>query len=540
MGLLDRFIFKVATESWELDAILRLNYKTFVEEIPQHHPNDEKKLVDKFHQNNTYIICVNEEEKELAGMIAFRGRRPFSLDAKLENLDSYLPKDRSLCEIRLLAVEEKYRYTRISQGLIATLVQYAIDQGHDLAVISGTLRQVKLYGFLGFVPFGPVVGTKEAPYQPMYLTLEAYKELKTRSRSFAKKTPELANDDTLAFNFLPGPVDYSRPVGEVLHQKPCSHRAHHFIQDFEKLRQQLCRLANAKKVQVLMGPGTLANDAIAGQLARLQQPGLVLVNGEFGRRLVKNAQGARLDFNTVEVAEGATFQRADLEQALQKFPDAAWIWSVHCETSTGVLNDLDLYKSICTEHQLKLCLDGMSSLGTIPVDLTDVYLASASSGKGLASLSGLSMVFYHHQILPAPNALPCVLDLGVYEAQNGIPYTIQSHLVHALLTALDTHDWPSRFETIRNWSQTIRKKLRAIDARILAPESCAMPSVVTIVVPKKYSSEVLGNRLKQKGVLVSYRSRYLLERNWIQACMMGAEHIPSEKLVRLLKEELDR
>jgi len=540
MGLLDHFIFKVATESWELDAVLRLNYKTFVEEIPQHHPNDERKLVDKFHKENTYIICVNEEEKELAGMIAFRGKRPFSLDEKLEDLDSYLPKGRSLCEIRLLAVEEKYRYTRISQGLIATLVQYAIDQGHDLAVISGTLRQIKLYGFLGFVPFGPVVGTKEAPYQPMYLTLEAYKELKTRSRAFAKKGPELSNDDTLAFNFLPGPVDYSKPVGEVLQQKPRSHRAPDFIRDFNTLRKQLCTLSKAKKVQIMMGTGTLANDAIAGQLAQLKQPGLILVNGEFGRRLIKNAHGAKLLFNTVEIDEGTTFQRADLEQALQQFPETGWIWGVHCETSTGVLNNLDLYRSVCKKHQLKLCLDCISSLGTIPLDLTGVYLASASSGKGLASLSGLSMVFYHHTIKPSPNALPCALDLGVYETQNGIPYTIQSNLVYALLMALNTHNWSNRFETIQKWSQNIRKKLEAINAQILAPESCAMPSVVTIVIPKKYSSEEIGNRLKQKGILVSYRSRYLLKRNWIQACMMGAEHISPEKLVRLLQEELNQ
>ncbi|HRE06968.1 MAG TPA: hypothetical protein PKX00_15250 [Opitutaceae bacterium] len=28
--------FKLATEAWEFEAIHRLNYRTFVEEIPQH------------------------------------------------------------------------------------------------------------------------------------------------------------------------------------------------------------------------------------------------------------------------------------------------------------------------------------------------------------------------------------------------------------------------------------------------------------------------------------------------------------------------
>ena len=122
MGLLDEFVFKVASQPWEIEAIHALNYKTFVEEIHQHAPNCDKKLVDKLHEENTYIICVNEAEGELAGMIAFRDKRPFSLDQKLENLDLHLPAGRSLCEIRLLAVEERFRYSRISQGLIATLL----------------------------------------------------------------------------------------------------------------------------------------------------------------------------------------------------------------------------------------------------------------------------------------------------------------------------------------------------------------------------------------------------------------------------------
>ena len=75
---------KVATEAWEFEQIHRLNYQTFVEEIPQHPPNPEKKLVDKFHQENTYLICLYR--LQVVGMVAVRDRRPFSLDAKLDSL----------------------------------------------------------------------------------------------------------------------------------------------------------------------------------------------------------------------------------------------------------------------------------------------------------------------------------------------------------------------------------------------------------------------------------------------------------------------
>lgn len=540
MGALDGFIFKIAAAPWEIEAVHALNYKTFVEEIPQHEPNREKKLADKFHEENTYIVCVHEEQRLLAGMIAFRDKRPFSLDKKLENLDSYLPQGRSLCEIRLLAVEEEYRYTRISQGLIAQLVQHAIDCGHDLAVISGTIRQVKLYKYLGFIPFGPVVGSEEAQYQPMYLTLEAYQDLKGRSRSFAKDTPELANDDTLLFNFLPGPVDLSKQVGEVYGGKPCSHRGETFVRDFQKVRELLCDLVNAAQVEILMGPGTLANDAIAAQLSLLCKTGLILVSGEFGRRLVRNANGAKLFFHTLEVPEGQTFEREQIEKMLKAHPDIEWIWGTHCETSTGVLNDLEMYKEVCAQHGIKLCMDCISSIGTVPVNLSGVYLASGTSGKGLASIAGLCMVFHNHDLAPSPDDLPCSLDLGIYQASAGIPFTIQSNLIYALLAALKSHDWEKRFEDVRGWSRSIRRKLAEIDVPILAPDSCAMPAVVTIALPPIHSSVAIGDTLKKHGVLISYRSNYLLERNWIQACMMGAEHKPAEKFVRLLKKELNR
>src|SRR5882672_7008769 len=92
--------FKIASEDWELEAIHRLNYKTFVEEIPQHARNPEQRLVDKFHAENTYAICLHGER--LVGMVTGRGARPFSLDQKLPDLDVYLPGERKVLEVRLL------------------------------------------------------------------------------------------------------------------------------------------------------------------------------------------------------------------------------------------------------------------------------------------------------------------------------------------------------------------------------------------------------------------------------------------------------
>src|SRR5678816_2136774 len=229
-------VFKTASEDWEFEGIHRLNYKTFVEEIPQHKASPTQRLVDKFHDENTYLICLSG--RKLAGMLAVRGARPFSLDQKLDKLDSYLPAGRKLCEIRLLAVEKKFRGAQVLQGILALLWQHGIEKSYDLAVISGTPRQFRLYRHLGFIPFGPVVGTGEAQFQPMYVTLETFE---STAREFLRSSPSRSFQPS-AVNFLPGPVAIRREVRRAFEQAPESHRAEAFIKDFHATRKILCEL----------------------------------------------------------------------------------------------------------------------------------------------------------------------------------------------------------------------------------------------------------------------------------------------------------
>jgi len=161
---------KIAAERWEFDAIHRLNYQTFVEEIPQHPPHPSGRLVDRFHGENTYLICVSR--KTLLGMVAVRGTRPFSLDLKIPDLDAYLPPGRRPCELRLLAVDKQHRAGRLLHRLLGAVWRYCTEQGYEVALISGTTRQLALYRHLGFVPFAAPVGSAEALFQPMMASLE--------------------------------------------------------------------------------------------------------------------------------------------------------------------------------------------------------------------------------------------------------------------------------------------------------------------------------------------------------------------------------
>ncbi|HVG23408.1 MAG TPA: GNAT family N-acetyltransferase, partial [Thermoanaerobaculia bacterium] len=411
--------FRVARGERELEQLHALHYRAFVEEIPQHPRNDTRMHVDRFHDENVYVVAV--EGETVVGSLALRTHRPFSLDQKLPDLDAHLPPNRRLCEVRLLNILPEHRRGGVLPGLLSALSDWAESARIDAAVISATTRQLRLYSRLGFEPFGPLVGSPDAPFQPMFLTIEKFRE---RARELAALPPAIAGE---AVNLTSGPVAIHPDVAAAFHTSPLSHRAPQFDDELRAVKTRLCAMTNAPRVAVLLGSGTLANDVVAAQLTALRGRGVVLSNGEFGERLADHARRAGLDFEHRRAAWGAPLDTRSLEPF-------AWAWLTACETSTGVMNDI-------AASGVRVALDCVSAIGAVPVDLSKVWLASGASGKALASYPGLSFVF-HQEVMKTSG--PRYLDLELYAGDN-VPFTHSSNLVRALNAALARVDWPSRY-----------------------------------------------------------------------------------------------
>jgi aspartate aminotransferase-like enzyme/GNAT superfamily N-acetyltransferase len=505
----ERLVFKKASEPCELDEVHRLNYRTFVQEIPQHETDPRAMLVDRYHEQNTYFICL--DRRRLVGMVALRGERPLSLEEKLDGLEQCIPPGKAPCEIRLLAVDPAYRDGRVFRGLVRLLVEEARQRGYDLFLISGLIRRQRLYESLGFVSFGPTVGTPEVPFQPMVCSVG------TLAASINRPLPGLPAPGEL--NLSTGPVTIGTHVSQALAGPAVPHRSGLFSSQLARVKSQLTALANARRVEIVVGTGTLANDIVAGQLSLLGQHGLVLSNGEFGDRLLDHARRHRLEHAALRVSWGERIEPSHVAHALDRQPRPAWLWAVHCETSTGHQNDLHELRQLCSLRDVRLCLDCVSSLGAIPVDLDGVWLATGVSGKALGAFPGLAFVFYIHDVEPAPDVLPRYLDLGLYRVGNGVPFTSSSNLLAALGTALFAYDSPRRLERIAACSRVLVDLLRAAGIRSLAEAENPPPFVFTLPCPRRVRSEELGRAMEDLGFQIGYLSGYLRERNWVQLCV---------------------
>jgi aspartate aminotransferase-like enzyme len=257
-------------------------------------------------------------------------------------------------------------------------------------------------------------------------------------------------------------------------------------------------------VALFQGSGTLANEVLAGAL---DGPGLVLVNGEFGARIANQARAWDIPVRTLEWPWGTAW---DLDAIARELNDARWIWGVHLETSTGLLNDFGSLRDLARERGVKLCLDCVSSVGAVPVNLDGVWLASGVSGKALGSYAGVAFVFASE--IPPPRKVPTYLDLRQALLTEGPRFTFGSPLMKALEAALDCQ------RDYAPLGKMVRRKLHEIEAQPLVDGPLAAPVVTTFVPPKPGFIE----SCLALGYSIGGESGYLRRRGLVQIATMGA------------------
>lgn len=317
-------------------------------------------------------------------------------------------------------------------------------------------------------------------------------------------------------NFLPGPVAISAEVQAAFATPPVWHRSDAFLEYYNHSRQQLKDIGKSKYIVLLMGSGTMANAVVAQEIKKLPARGLILANGEFGERLVRQARQAGLDFDVYATEWGQRFCPEAIKKLLI---DKGWLWLVQCETSTGTVNLETWLTQYCQKHSIKLCLDSISAAGCMEVDFSHAYLASSTSGKGFESYAGIAMVFYNHE--------PEFVDMGhaysdlfTYHKVESPPFTFSSNLLFALHTALNHTDYKAKYT--HNYVHSEKLKQWLCNHNLVTPLVGAQQAdhVWSIALDSNESSSKIGEALEQRGITLHYKNHYLQNNNWLQLTLM--------------------
>lgn len=316
----------------------------------------------------------------------------------------------------------------------------------------------------------------------------------------------------------PGPLTTTMATKEcMLHDWGSRDAA--FIATNQRMRDELVKIPGIQDTHVcvpLQGSGTFVVEAAIGTLLPRDGKALVLINGAYGKRMVKIIEYMGRDYVTLETAEDTPPAIADLDALLAGDKDITHVLAVHCETTAGILNPIKEIADTVKKHDRRLIIDAMSAFGAIPLDGKDVYFDAvlASSNKCLESIPGMGFALIRQSALEQCKGNAHALTLDLYdqwvtmEANKQWRFTPPIHVIVSFEKAIEQYNeaggQPARYERYSNNCKILIEGMRAMGFETLLPDDLQAPIIVTFKMPAdpKFDFDAFYNSLKDKGFII--------------------------------------
>jgi 2-aminoethylphosphonate-pyruvate transaminase len=320
------------------------------------------------------------------------------------------------------------------------------------------------------------------------------------------------------FLLTPGPLTTSRATKEAM-LRDWGPRDGAFVAMNARVRRRLLELVHGDGSHVcvpLQGSGTFIVEAMIGTLLPPRGKLLVLVNGAYGRRIVRMCEYYRRAFEAVETAEDQPADPAALEARLARDPAISHVAVVQCETTSGVLNPVEEIAAVTARAGRRLLIDAMSAFGALPLDARRIAFDAvvASANKCLEGVPGMGFAIVRREALEEARGQAPSLSLDLHDQwiameKNGQwRFTPPTHVIAALDAALEQHaaegGVEGRGRRYRGNCALLVAGLRGLGFETLLPDRLQAPIIVTVRMPAdpRFHFETFYERLGQRGFLI--------------------------------------
>jgi len=316
----------------------------------------------------------------------------------------------------------------------------------------------------------------------------------------------------------PGPLTTGKRVKEVMVHDWGSRDAA-FLKINSEVLTRLPEIVNGAGDYVtvpMQGSGTFAVEAM---LTTLVPPGgtvLMLINGAYGHRAKKILDIARRGVVVHETPEDTPPDLAAVERILKETPAITHIFTVHCETTSGVLNPIADIGALARKYRKSYLIDSMSAFGALPLDAQAIQpdAVAASSNKCIEGVPGLGFVICRKVALEqtAGNATTLVLDLHDqwknFEKTGQYRFTPPIHVIvsfhQALMEFFEEGGQPGRGKRYAENCKVLIDGMRALGFEPLLSDNLQAPIIVTFRMPAdpRFKFQEFYDRLKERGYVI--------------------------------------
>ena len=352
----------------------------------------------------------------------------------------------------------------------------------------------------------------------------------------------------------PGPVNVTDRVRQALMLPDLCHREKEFSNLMAMIRNKLLKAFDIEKeyTSVLVsGSGTAALEMAVSSSLSPGRSMLVIQNGVYGERISKICEIYQFRQHTIKLKWGEPPSLKDIENELKQNPDIEVVALVHHETTTGLLNPLEVLGELARRYEKVFLVDCISSLAGDAIDFRScpIDIAVGTANKCVQGFPGVSFVLFRKEQLKRLSKIPersLYLNLTSYhkaQETGGILFTPAIPAYYALDVALDElieETVAGRIKRYSKVAQFLRTGFRDIGLEFLIPENWQSNCLTSLHLPKGLSYEKLHDELKANGFVI-YAGQGNLSENIFRVANMGdITQKEFERFLQVLKPTLPK
>ncbi len=307
---------------------------------------------------------------------------------------------------------------------------------------------------------------------------------------------------------LPGPVKMHPRVLNVMSKPAMAHRDKEFSAINAEIRELLKYLFQSDyDVAVISGSGTAGLEAVISNLLIKGDKVVNIINGKFGERLNELCKVFARP-SPIITEWGTAVDLGKLSAILEENDGIKAITLCHNETSTGLTNQAEEVGKLAKKHGLLYVLDGITSIGGLPVKMKEwgVDVAILGSQKCIAAPAGMACLSVSERaygLLHSEHSYYLNLKKHIdrLRDKDQTPYTPAIPLFLALKEALlmiKEEGLENRLNRIEKMANATRKAVKALGLDLFPDENYASNTVTAINYPEGISDQDFRNILKEK------------------------------------------
>ena len=316
----------------------------------------------------------------------------------------------------------------------------------------------------------------------------------------------------------PGPLTTSESVRQSMLKDWCTwdDEYNNLVQSVRRDLVALATNSDAYTSVLMQGSGTASVEATIGSAVPADGKLLILSNGAYGDRMVEIARYLNIEHLQLDHHELDAIDLGRLQQALEADPAISHVAVVHCETTTGRLNDIASISKIVKQHNKTFILDAMSSFGGLPLDVAelDIDFLVSSANKCIQGVPGFGFIIAKTAEMEKLQGRARSLSLDVYdqwqcmENHNGKwRFTSPTHVVRAFRQALDellAETLEQRHQRYRNNQQTLAQGMTKLGFKTMIDPSEQSPFITSFFYPdsEQFEFSRFYEALKLQGFVI--------------------------------------